>query len=637
MALSSRYSELTELQQLLKTKSLELAYAKSAGNANEIVQAEDTRLLHVRILLLEHENDELHEQLAEEDARAVGLEKQIEDIQTQYMKATSNLTVTKDALRSKTKELHTLETQLASLNVTSIKTTKLLTEKLSLEHELASLKPEIEHLRSQAASYQLTLSDKLSLQRELNTLQVELESEKRANQKLLARQMEETEQDAKYEVQLTKLRKGWAKEKQDYEQSARESARALEVSEERKDALERLLAKQTEEVEQDAKYEVQLTKLRKEWAKEKQDYEQSARESERALESSEERKDGLETKLEAMREKLRTTKLQLKETQVELQQAKTAQEATKTQLKETQVELQQVKAAQEAASTRTVPLKEPPKPTRNPRKRKAANPPDNLGTPVEGTRKGRVAANKREKRLSTMPGDKSTFSITPFLNRTASIAPESPSNEHPQVQGEEVLLVPSQEQEEEPAAETNVTPSAAPKNKRTKKVAGASTTTKAKGKAVLNSSTVSGRANINAPKATKAPVLSQVIEEENEENERPPESKDSRNEIVVFTAAENQTKSTTTMTDSVMSEDPSRLKKKRKLLGGVGNKTLFDDDESESARPALLGKGLFGGGKGFPVLMSKGLGLGAKGPIGAAVFSPLKKDRKASASASATE
>lgn len=440
-----------------------------------------------------------------------------------------------------------------------------MTEKLALEHELASLKPEVEHLRSQAASYQLALSEKLSLQRELNTVQVELESEKRANQKLLAKQIEEAEQDTKLEVQLGKLRK--------------------------------------------------------EWAKERQDHEQAARESERALESSEERKVALENKLEAMREKLRTTKAQLKETQVELQQARVAQEASKAQLKETQVELQQAKAAQEAASTQTVPLKDPEKPPRNPRKRKVAILPDTIGTPDEGTRKGRVTANQREKRVSTMPGDKSNFSITPFLNRTASLAPESPPNEQPHEQTKETLAS-SQGQEEEPATETNATPSAAPKKKRTKKTASA-TTTKSSGKAVL-SGTVTGKENRKVSKA-KAPVLSQVVEE-NEENEGP-DNKESTSEGVTM---ENPAVKST-MTDSMVSEDPSRIKKKRKLLGGGPIKTLFDEEEGESARPAL-GKGLFGGGKGFPVLMSKGLG-GAKGATGAAAFSPLKKDKKAAVAA----
>lgn len=61
------------------------------------------------MLLLEHENDDLHEQLAEEDTRAVDLEKQLAGVQMQYMESTSNITLLKDALRSKIKEVDTLE------------------------------------------------------------------------------------------------------------------------------------------------------------------------------------------------------------------------------------------------------------------------------------------------------------------------------------------------------------------------------------------------------------------------------------------------------------------------------------------------------------------------------------------------
>lgn len=86
-----------------------MAYAKTVGQLNEVEQEEEARLLRVRIILLEHENEELHEQLAEEDDRTIKLDKQLEKVETRYNEAISNITLLKDALRTKNKEVESLE------------------------------------------------------------------------------------------------------------------------------------------------------------------------------------------------------------------------------------------------------------------------------------------------------------------------------------------------------------------------------------------------------------------------------------------------------------------------------------------------------------------------------------------------
>ena len=65
------------------------------------------------------------------------------------------------------------------MNGLSKDSNKLLAEKLELSRVLASIKPELDHLRSQAAFQQKILSEKLSLQRQLSTVELELEAAKR--------------------------------------------------------------------------------------------------------------------------------------------------------------------------------------------------------------------------------------------------------------------------------------------------------------------------------------------------------------------------------------------------------------------------------------------------------------------------
>jgi hypothetical protein len=235
--------------------------------------------------------------------------------------------------------------ELNSLQGVSTDSTQLLTEKLALSRELAALKPEVEHLRSQVATNQTLLAEKLSLQRQLSTLQVELETEKRA-------------------------------------------ARRLSV-------------KSVGRIGQDDKSEAQIETLQAEVAKERKERQRAEREKQQLSSEFEGKKTVLESRLDAFRNKLRTTKEQFKEMQLELAQAR---ETIKTQ------------AAQRGTKNSTGT-------TVHARKRTIAQADDDtaIGTP------GILPATKRAKRgPSAVPGEKSTFSITPFLNRTTSIAPESP-------------------------------------------------------------------------------------------------------------------------------------------------------------------------------------------------------------------
>ena len=435
--------------------------------------------------------------------------------------------------------------------------TKLLTEKLALSRELATLRPEIEHLRSQAASHQTLLAEKLSLQRQLSTAQVELETEKRTAQRVLAKEGGRQAEDAKLEAQLDSLQTELAKERRERQKVEREAQKI------------------------GADYEGKQTVL--------------------------------ESRLEAFKNKLRTTKEQLKETQIELQTTR----------------------ASAAAQASSAPVENRVRVgTNNSKKRSFAqlDTDATIGTP------GFLPATKKSKRSSTLLGDKSTFSITPFLNRTASVAPESPpkAGEDDDDAGEAVH---AQEKEgdgaeedgdgaaEEEAVATEATPSGNPtkqntKNKTKKEVAmkePAPPTAKA-GKPSVKGA--------RARKAKVAPILEQVQEEGNDENVPSPSPQGAK----VSKLQPKLKSKAVEFSDST--DEPTFIKRKRKILGGGLGKTLFDDDDGDQGKGG--DRGLFGGARAFGTLGRTGLGnqkLGARlggsaGGFGA--FSPLKKDRKAS-------
>ena len=399
--------------------------------------------------------------------------------------------------------------------------TKLLTEKLSLQREISNLRPQLDHLQSQEESNRSLLAEKLSLDHQMTTLRLELENEKRSMQRILAKNGKERAEDAKLDHQLQAL-------------------------------------------------QAELNRERREKAK-------VEHESQEASNAWEAQKLALESRLESFRTKLRTTKESLKESQQELQN-------TRTELSS---------KAQERVDARAGPGT-----TLNARKRTAKQMQSDsmIGTP------GDMADDRTTKRKSTLPGDKSTFSITPYLNRTASVAPESPS---------EVAAVTAESLSTSPASST------------VQDVAKTVTKTLP---AVLveksqNTMLTQGKNGKRSAKATagrterkSARTLEQVAEEEDDDDD------ENRVEDPVKPAR-------TGANDDSKVGGSEVLRKRRKLLGGGLGKTLFDEEDYESGKAGSgtrpfgsLSRGAFGVSKSRQLLMAHSA---SGSTIGA--FSPLKR------------
>ena len=410
--------------------------------------------------------------------------------------------------------------------------TKLLTEKLTLARELSTLRPEIENLRSQAASHQSLLAEKLSLQRQLSTCQVELETEKRSYQRALAKEGRLQEQDSLYESKLEELQ--------------------VEVGKERRER-------------QKLEREVQRTTT--EW---------------------ENQKATLESRVDAFTNKLRLAKDQLKEERTKKQNVHAAAQAT-------------------AGSGETA--------ARDHRKRNAAQMDSDtmIGTP------GLLPASKRGKRGSTLPGDKSTFSITPFLNRTTSVAPDS-TIEEPSNGGEDEEL---QKPYYSLNGLQNTKGSLSTVDSHKIQTVNDASTDAPMPESGLTAKVKYGKTNAGVlptrKKPQSAPSLEQVAEENDEQS---------------GTVAIAQPKVPgNTIPDDIVSDDVEVKKRKRKILGGPG-RTLFDEDDGEAPKGdrGLLGDARKSGTLGRLTLGGPKLGARVRlGPArgGSSTFSPLKKERKA--------
>jgi hypothetical protein len=88
---------------------LELAYQESLRNADLIVKDEGARRLRLRILMLENENDDLHEQLELGDDRNDSLEQEIGDLRAQLERTQEDASRHENELKLQTRELNNIK------------------------------------------------------------------------------------------------------------------------------------------------------------------------------------------------------------------------------------------------------------------------------------------------------------------------------------------------------------------------------------------------------------------------------------------------------------------------------------------------------------------------------------------------
>jgi myosin heavy subunit len=551
---------------------------------------------------------------------------------------------------------------------------KILSDKLALTREMSSLRPEVEHLRAQVESNQGLLAEKLSLQRELSSLQVELENEKRATARAIAKQGKKAEQDEELRAEIEEVRKELAKEKKDrlkLESSLAKTEKRIEEAqaelESQQQETERVQAKLDKAGKQEAKKaskadqarDTELAELRQELEQERtarkkaeqdaqglteRDAELETLRKELEQERRERKKvekanakagsqggadpDHLREELEKERRERKMTEKEYSKTMAEMQGKITMLDdklsafreklrSTKEKLKEKEAELER---AQSAATTIKQSI-EVVKPVKNARKRVgSAFEPDmtNLGTPGDGFAAKRARIGKRATSVSAM-GDTSTFSLTPFLNKT-SMAPGSPIVE--------------EDEEANGGAEAEATPTALPK-KGPKKAA----QLKAKPLALSASSKANAK---TAPRKKSSLALEMVAEETSEVSGHKESSENAPVTVPLKDADDGPSNKTlvpklkprkSLMSFAQFTDEPAAEKKKKRKLGGSTlGKTLFDaeDDDALPVRP-MGGRGIFA---------ARALGKIAKGPARPISggynmiteekfeFSPLKKDRK---------
>ncbi|KAK1971645.1 hypothetical protein LY78DRAFT_598319 [Colletotrichum sublineola] len=609
-------------ERMAAAHELEMKHQRHIHIAQLIVKEEDMRRQKVTKQFLLDENSALREQLAEKESQINQLSDKFDRTRNDLDSLKTKNRDQETQLKAQRREFDHIKAELESLNSMSHESTKVLAEKLALSREVNTMKPELEHLRSQVAHHQNAIAEKLELERQLNMAEVELAAEKRAREQQAAQAEGDRTTEDELRRKLKDAEKKLTTEKREKEQLQEELEAAMSAAkaEQANSKVERELTKKLQELE-------------KTLSAEKREKEKMRRESEVALSEARAENEMLEQRLDTVKSKLRNTQEELKAVRAEL-------------------------VARPVAATTSQPVAHAGgAKAQVGRKRRVEELTINdmsIGTPEEITR-GRRPAKKKGLEQSLL-GEKSLFSITPFLAKSKTLNVEDAVAEEDEEQNEaDVSYIPlshqsqSQSQEVEVEAEPEVDVEAEPEKaaeeeeeeeeeeveaeipkEKTAKATKAKSKAKTEGaakkprgrpkKALAEASTNMpvqvAPAAVSKPSTKANSSLEQVLEEAESEGE----------EVAPPKAAGAGKKATAPAVTAVEGGDQETKKKKRKLGGDLA--TLFDDDDGEVAPTATKrpGKAALGAGKALGkthLTMVRNAGA-----FGKKTFSPLKKDRR---------
>ncbi|KAJ5199603.1 hypothetical protein N7491_009600 [Penicillium cf. griseofulvum] len=231
--------------------------------------------------------------------------------------------------------------------------------------EIDRLKEELSIQKNNSISYSTVLTEKLHLSKELSTLRSELERFKAQN--------------ASHQAIISEK----------YEMERQMNSLELQLDNE-KHSHKRTRAKGSQQMAEIAKLSTQVEELRNELAGELRAKQQQERDNHHQNSAWTNERATFEGKIDSLKQQLRSSNDRLQEAQIEIQQRRS---------------LKPHAGYDSESSSRTVPLQRP-------------GPSGHAGVTIATP--GAVRVQEKLKRDLAVPGDKSAFSITPFLNRTGA-------------------------------------------------------------------------------------------------------------------------------------------------------------------------------------------------------------------------
>ncbi|CCU77927.1 SMC domain-containing protein [Blumeria hordei DH14] len=373
---------------LLELLAHESAYQESMRNEESILHNENTRRLTLSMIILKHQNNDLHEITANKENCLTSMLKETEGLRQKLSETKDVNSALKSKIRNQDRDIMSLRAELESLNASTIDSGKLFADKLRASREAAALRLEVDRLQIDNTQQEALKTEKLILERQVTSLQAELEAEKTGlkqleeNRRELASQKLELEETCErleldHQLQLQKLQNALSQEQLDREKFQNDTI---------------------------ATAQKQVVELRSNFSREKEDDKESYLKVSHDLESSENRRLCLQKEIDDIKETLATTQTQLQECQLELKH-----------FREPGAKLKKAVIGRKRNLTKSMK-----------QDAEATHSDLTIDTPDGAAARGQRAAKKRGNLEQTLVGEKSMFSITPFLNRTTNFGSNSP-------------------------------------------------------------------------------------------------------------------------------------------------------------------------------------------------------------------
>lgn len=338
---------------------------------------------------------------------------------------------------------------------------------------------------------------------------------------------------------------------------------SLEIQlEDEKHAHERTNSKSLQQSTEINKLAAKAEELQSELVRQSRMQQQHEREERQRTTEWENQRAGLEGKIETLRKQLRLTKDKLQEAQQDVQQRRSNVRSEGSIGPEPQ--------------PKVIPLQ---RPGRSAEYQSAMT----IATP------GAVRVQAKHKKQSALPGDKSAFSITPFLNRTGVQLDSPASSEISKLDDEELgraIPSPSKSRVHQESGATHSS-----EDQLTTKQSLAKTT--------------KGKAKAHEGKLTFSEIRNEIKKPTNR-----PDAKVPLNDADDLVDHQS---------------DPAQAKPRKRKLGAQRDRNIFEDEEEELVETRKQGRKL---GAGAGQMLGASASDRAPKALGFGGFSPLKRDRK---------
>lgn len=366
----------------------ESAYQESIRNEESILQTENTRRLTLNMIILQHQNNDLHGIIADRENCITSMRKETEGLR-EILSETKNVnSALKTKIKNHDRDIMSLRAELESLNASTIDSGKLFADKLRASREAAALRLEVDRLQIDNTQQEALKTEKLLLERQVTSLQVELEAGKTGLKQLEENQREIASQKHELEETCERL-------ELDHQLQPQKLQNALSQEQLHREKFQNDTIATTQK---------QVVELRNNFSREKEDDKKLYLKVSHDLESSENRRLRLQKEIDEIKETLTTTQTQLQECQLELKQ-----------FREPGAKLKKAVIGRKRNLTKSMK-----------QEAEATHSDLTIDTPDGAAARGLRAAKKRGNLEQTLVGEKSTFSITPFLNRTTNFGSNSP-------------------------------------------------------------------------------------------------------------------------------------------------------------------------------------------------------------------